>query len=236
MVIHASQPANHGLRPFASFFHALAASPVVSAPMEATVKLILIALFLSLSARAETVNLLAPNPTQATGTVDRNVDGSVNFTAGFFGVAAIYQQIPLQGRSYDLRAKFTRTNGSDGIGVVFPVGNQKIAAVFGGWGGRYDGLNQCDGYDPSDARNPTQRASAVRNGAALQLLIQVRPNRLTITANGKPYIDIDPTAHKLEPVSNITQRFQDGLGFYVVNGSVHVDTWVLETKDAEESY
>lgn len=184
------------------------------------------------AAQAEPRNLLAPNPTQFTGTVQWLADGSVGLTAGMFGAAAVYQQIPLGGRSFDLRAKFTRTSGSDGVGIVFPVGHQKIAAVFGGWKGHFDGLNQCDGFDPGDAHNVTQRASQLRNGASFQVLIQVRPNRLTISANGNPYIDIDPTAHKLEPVSNISQRFQDGLGFYVVNGSVKVNTWTLEMVDA----
>jgi len=179
---------------------------------------------------AAPVNLLALTPTQETGTVTREEAGTANLRAGMFGVAAIYHKLGYSGKSYDLKASFTRQRGSDGVGFVIPVGDKKVTVVFGGWGGRYDGLNRVNGFDPSSNQNPTRRSSKLVNGDELEILISVRPGKITVNANGKPHIELDTNAHKLSLVDDIQKRFQDGLGIYIVNGGLELSAWSIEEK------
>ena len=177
---------------------------------------------------AKPVDLLTLKPTQTMGSVERTATGETELNAGFFSVAGIYQQMPLKGKSFDISAVFTRSRGSDGIGFVIPVGQQKVAAVFGGWGGRYDGLYRVDGMDPSDSRNPTRRNSKLLNGDAISLKISVRPNKVSVYANGELHFDLDPGTHQLSVLKELDSRFQDGLGVYVINGTVSFESWSVE--------
>jgi len=190
---------------------------------------LLISLCLPLFAQAAPVDLLALKPTQTEGSVTRE-NGTTQFSAGFLAVAAIYHKISYTGKSYDMKASFARTRGSDGIGFVIPVGTQKVALILGGWDSRYDGLKLVNGLDPSDNKNPTRRASKVMNGDDVDLLVSVRPGKISVQVNGKPHFDLDTTANKLTVLKDIQEKFQDGVGLYIVNGDLDVVSWSIEEK------
>lgn len=194
---------------------------------------VFMAFCLSLPAQAAPTDLLALKPAETTGTVQKTASGSTELSAGLFGAAAIYHKQSFAGRSYDMKATFARTRGSDGVGFVIPVGTQKVALVLGGWGARYDGLNRVNGLDPSDNRNPSRRASRLVNGEDLDLEIRVRPGKITVLVNARPHIELDTRAHQLSVLDDIRKRFGDGLGLYVVNGAIDVTSWTIEEVKAE---
>ncbi len=190
----------------------------------------ILALLVSVHSYAAPVNLLERAPTEITGTVQKTDYGTLELQAGLFGAAAVYHRLNYAGKAFDMKATFARTRGSDGVGLVIPVGSQNVALVLGGWGSRYDGLNRVDGYDPSDNRNPTRRASKVKNGEDLELLIQVRPGKIVVHVNGQKHIELDTTKHKLSVLDDIKKRFSEGLGLYVVNGALDLSAWTIEGK------
>lgn len=180
------------------------------------------------AAAATTTDLLSLPPAQTTGTVQKTGTGSTELSAGLFGAAAIYHKLNFANKSFDLKATFARTRGSDGVGFVLPVGADNVALVLGGWGGRYDGLNRVNGFDPSDNRNPSRRASRLVNGNDIEVLVQVRPGTIKVTVDGKSHIELDTNANKLSVLDDIRKRFSEGLGLYVVNGAIDVTSWTIE--------
>lgn len=189
---------------------------------------LLVAFFLSASTQASPLDLLALKPTETSGTVQRTESGSTELSAGLFGAAAIYHKLNFANKAYDLKASFARTRGSDGVGFVIPVGSQHVALVLGGWGGRYDGLNRVNGFDPSDNRNPSRRASKLVNGNDVELVVRVRPGKIMVQLDGATHIELDTSQNKLSVLDDIRKRFGQGLGLYIVNGTLDVTSWTVE--------
>ena len=187
-----------------------------------------LALLLPCFSHAIPVDLMARTPTEISGTVDRSATGAASLDGGYFSMAAIYQKISLRGKSYNLTATFTRVRGGDGVGLIFPVGEQKAAAVFGGWGASFDGLNRVNGQDPSNPRNPTSRRTKIVNGEKVRIKIQVRPDRVSVFVNDQPHFDLDPRANQISVLSDIDQKFDDGLGIYIVRGTLNLESWAVE--------
>jgi hypothetical protein len=189
---------------------------------------LLVAFLFSLPAQASPLDLLALKPAETSGTVQKTESGSTELSAGLFSAAAIYHKLSFANKAYDLKASFARTRGSDGVGFVIPVGSQYVALVLGGWGGRYDGLNRVNGFDPSDNRNPSRRASKLVNGNDVELVVRVRPGKITVQLDGATHIELDTSQNKLSVLDDIKKRFGQGLGLYIVNGTLDVTSWTVE--------
>jgi hypothetical protein len=198
---------------------------------------LILSLCVSVLAQAAPIDLLSMKPEGTKGTIEQTGSSTrIVSESGFFSpVGGIFHKISFSGKSYDMKIVLNRGNGTDGIGLVIPVGQQKTTAVFGGWGSRYDGLNSVNGFDPSSNQNPTRRASKIVNGQDVEIVISVRADKVSVMANGAPHYELDTKANKVDVVSNIQKMMKelkvtDGLGIYILKGEMEVMSWTIEEK------
>lgn len=64
--------------------------------------------------------------------------------------------------SYEIRCRFTRLEGDDGIALTLPMGSQSCTAIYSGWDGRYSGLSDINGFDGS-RYEPSERGILENN-------------------------------------------------------------------------
>lgn len=95
--------------------------------------------------------------------------------------------------SYDLEVELARTQGNDGVGVIFPVGHKQIALVLSAAGGTCNGMELLDGRPADHRKNPSVRTPGVlQNGRRFKVLIGVRFKadraQVDVVLNGKKFM------------------------------------------------
>jgi|GEM_PF-2623186 len=178
-------------------------------------------------ANQQAIDLASLPGNKTLGLIEQLPDGGKKLSSqGWWGIAGIFaERLPEDSLSYDLVLRGSRLKGSDGVGIVFPVGNDKVAAVFGGWSGRIDGLKFVDGLGPDDSRNPTAKSSKLVNGSPFEIKIEVRPKNLKVYWNGTLHFELNHLAHKLTADSNANSY--EGLGLYILKGTLTLNSWTL---------
>ena len=79
---------------------------------------------------------------------------------------------------YELEAEFTREEGSDDVGLIFPLGNQFSKLHFGVIGGTVAGISHIDGKgceNNSTTRRPSPLVTQQRHKIRLTTARQARP-------------------------------------------------------------
>ena len=95
---------------------------------------------------------------------------------------------------YDLETEFTRTDGTNNVNTIIPVGWQQCDVVMSGWDGKASGLAEVDRRLPLDENNPTStQPGMLENGRRYKVSISVRlpqPDQASIdvSLDGKPYL------------------------------------------------
>jgi len=95
---------------------------------------------------------------------------------------------------YDLETEFTRTDGSNDVNTIIPVGWQQCDVVMSGWEGKASGLALVDGRQPENDDNPAStHPGTLENGHRYKVLISVRRPPLErasidVSLDGKPYL------------------------------------------------
>jgi hypothetical protein len=98
--------------------------------------------------------------------------------------------------SYELEVTAARLDGSDFFcGLTFPVGEDHLTLVLGGWGGSLCGLSSLDGNDA--AHNDTRCLRQFADGTEYTVRLAVATDRVEASLDGRPLCRIDPRRHRL---------------------------------------
>ncbi|MFY9345198.1 MAG: DUF1080 domain-containing protein [Planctomycetota bacterium] len=97
---------------------------------------------------------------------------------------------------YELEVVAAREDGADFFcGLTFPVGDDHLTLVLGGWGGTMCGLSSLDGNDA--AHNPTRTLRRFVTGRAYTVRVVVTADHVATMLNGEPLCAVDRRSHRL---------------------------------------
>lgn len=116
-----------------------------------------------------------------------------NLTIASGDFSRLMLPVRIQDASYDLEVEFTRTEGTDTVAVVLPVGKQQVAFVLSAGDGFASGLEMVSGMPVSDPKNmAARRPGTLPNNRLTKLMIEVRQEnekvKIGVSLNGKPYV------------------------------------------------
>lgn len=122
--------------------------------------------------------------------------------------------------SYALEVEATRQYGTDFfLGVTFPVRDEHVTLVLGGWGGTLCGLSCIDGDDASN--NGTRTHVEFPNGKRQTVLIEVDGSRVVALVNGDELVNVDLTGKRLEVRNEVLPSVPLGLSSFATCTVVH---------------
>jgi hypothetical protein len=143
--------------------------------------------------------------------------------------AIIPQGVPLSGitylgeppaGSYQLEVQATRVYGADFfLGITFPVRDEHLTLVLGGWGGGLCGLSCIDGADASE--NATRTYRDFPNGKRQTVLIEVTAERVRAFANGERLVDTSIVGKQLGLRAEVTPSKPLGVASFATRTVLH---------------
>lgn len=102
---------------------------------------------------------------------------------------------PLPQGDYELEVVGAREDGSDFFcGLTFPVGDDHLTLVLGGWGGSLCGLSSLDGNDA--AHNDTRTLRSFAAGRDYTAHIVVTSAAIQVTLDGEPLCRVTRGEHR----------------------------------------
>ena len=111
-------------------------------------------------------------------------------------LTGVHRPEPLPARSYELRFQAARLLGNDFFcGVTFPVGEQHLTLVLGGWGGAVCGLSSLDGLDA--AHNETRWLMHCERDRPVAVAILSTPERVEVRIDGGLRCAVDLRGRRL---------------------------------------
>lgn len=125
---------------------------------------------------------------------------------------------------YELEVRASRTGGGDFFcGVTFPVGNDHLTLVLGGWGGTVCGFSSLDGLDA--AHNATRTLHRFELGRDYTARIAVTATAITATLDGEPLCRTDRqgTALSLRPEVLLSRPL--GIASFATQAAVRSVRW-----------
>jgi hypothetical protein len=111
-------------------------------------------------------------------------------------LTGVHRKEPLPARRYELRFRAARLLGNDFFcGVTFPVGEQHLTLVLGGWGGAVCGLSSLDDLDA--ARNETRWLMHCERDRPFDVAIRSLPDRVEVRIDGELRCAVDLRGRRL---------------------------------------
>jgi hypothetical protein len=130
----------------------------------------------------------------------------------------------LPGAEYELEVTAAREQGHDFFcGVTFPVGDQHLTLVLGGWGGAVCGLSSLDGLDA--AHNETRTARSFETGRDYTVRIVVTARRVEATVDGEPLAAVDWTERACSVRPEVLLSRPLGIACYATEATVRSCRW-----------
>ena len=97
---------------------------------------------------------------------------------------------------YELELRAERVDGNDFFCcLTFPVGDEHLSLVLGGWGGSLVGISSLDGRDASD--NETMQMIALEDRHAYTVRVRVRREHLECFLDGKRVVNVSLEGREL---------------------------------------
>lgn len=125
---------------------------------------------------------------------------------------------------YELELVARREQGNDFFAALtFPVGDQCLTLVLGGWGGSLCGLSSLDGLDA--ARNPTRTSRAFANGRDVHVRLLVTANAVRAEIDGAPLLTADLRGRRLSVRPEVELSRPLGLISFASEGSIARLRW-----------
>jgi hypothetical protein len=119
--------------------------------------------------------------------------------------------------NYELKWSANRVQGSDFfVGLTFPVGEDYVSFISGGWGGGISGLSSLNGNDASE--NKTTQYDAFDNDTWYEFKLRVDPESITVWRNGESLFSIKRAQHTLSIRNEV--RVSRPLGYSVFQSDV----------------
>ena len=130
-----------------------------------------------------------------------------------------YQLDPPRG-SYRLEVQATRVYGADFfLGITFPVREEHVTLVLGGWGGGLCGLSCIDGEDASS--NSTRTHRDFPNGKRQTVVVEVTSDRIRAFTNGELLVDTSIAGKRLALRPEVTPSMPLGIASFATRTVVH---------------
>lgn len=129
----------------------------------------------------------------------------MEFGSSMTGLTAT-QNLPRD--NYEVRLEAKRIDGTDFFcGLTFPVKDNYLTLVVGGWGGAVVGLSSIDGDDASE--NDTRRSKAFKKNQWYSIRLRVSQDVVTVWIDDKELIKRSLTGHELSlrPEVNLCRPF-----------------------------
>ena len=131
---------------------------------------------------------------------------------------------PFPRTNYEFEVRATRVDGSDFFcGLTFPVGEEHLSVILGGWGGSLVGISCLDGRDASD--NDTKRLRSFEDGRAYRVRLAVTPSSVSVRIDGELVVDIDPRAHALSLRPEVAPSKPLGIACFATTARLQAMRW-----------
>jgi len=131
---------------------------------------------------------------------------------------------PLPTTDYEIEVEAARVAGSDFFcALTFPVGEQFLTLVLGGWGGSTCGLSCLDGLDASSNRTTTYHA--FEKGRAYRARVVVTPARVEAFVDDEPLCTIDLAGLALSLRTEVLLCRPLGIATYATTADLHGVRW-----------
>jgi len=115
--------------------------------------------------------------------------------------------------NYELKLEARRTDGLDFFcGLTFPVGEDHVSFVLGGWGGGVVGISSIDGYDASE--NPTTMYKPFKTNQWYQVRVRVSDDRIECWIDDKQVVDQLRQGHKFDIRFEMDQSLPMGIAAF----------------------
>ena len=115
------------------------------------------------------------------------VDGAMHFDMGSTMTGVTLAGPPPSG-NYEVEVVAARIEGTDFFcGLTFPVGDQHLTLVLGGWGGSVCGLSSLDDDDAS--RNATRTLKGFQTDRDYTALVRVTDDAVKVLLDGEPFLE-----------------------------------------------
>ena len=126
--------------------------------------------------------------------------------------------------SYDLEVVAARLQGGDFFcGLTFPVGQDHLTLVLGGWGGSLCGFSSLDGNDA--AHNDSRCMRGFTDGQDYTVRVTVTPAQVAATLDGQPLCAIDPRQHALTLRPEVRLSRPLGLASFATEAAIRRARW-----------
>ena len=127
-------------------------------------------------------------------------------------------------QNYELALEAQRVDGNDFFcGLTFPVGDDPLSLIVGGWGGGVVGLSSIDGQDA--ARNDTTLYRAFDTGRWYAVRVRVTPERVVCCLDEEGVIDQPLEGRKLSIRPEVTASLPLGVATYATTARVRNLRW-----------
>lgn len=126
--------------------------------------------------------------------------------------------------SYELEVVAARVQGGDFFcGLTFPVGQDHLSLVLGGWGGSLCGFSSLDGNDA--AHNDSRCMRGFTDGQDYTVRVTVTPEQVAATLDGQPLCAIDPRKHALSLRPEVRLSRPLGLASFATEAAIRRARW-----------
>lgn len=142
---------------------------------------------------------------------------TMGFGSNMTGITTTRKDLPKIDYEVDMLA--CRVDGSDFFcGTTFPVGENYLSLILGGWGGGVCGLSSLDTYDASE--NETTHFQLFNNGEWYRVRFRVTKNRVITWLDGQRIIDQNLKGHKLSIRLEVELSRPFGLASWQSTGAI----------------
>jgi hypothetical protein len=126
---------------------------------------------------------------------------------------------PLPKRDYEVTLQGMRTAGHDfWCGLTFPVGDDPLSLILGGWGGSVTGLSSLDGSDAS--QNESTGSFDFDQWRWYRVRLRVSGTRIQAWIDGKSIVDVDVKDRRLSIRLEVEASKPFGIATWCTSGAV----------------
>jgi hypothetical protein len=151
------------------------------------------------------------------------VDGALCLEMGSPLTGVTWQGEPPAG-DYELEVTARRVDGTDFFcGLTFPVGEQFLTLVLGGWGGAVCGLSSIDGQDAWN--NATCTSRRFETGVDYTVRLTVTPARVVATLDGAPLVAADIAGCEISLRPEVWRSRPLGICAFATRAAIRVLRW-----------
>ncbi len=150
-------------------------------------------------------------------------DGAIWLEAGNPLTGVTWQGEPPHG-DYELEVVAAPVSGSDFfLGLTFPVGQEHLTLVLGGWGGAVCGLSCIDGLDA--ARNATRTLRSFAPRVDCTVRVRVDAAAVAVWLDGAPFAAVPRPGRTFSLRSEVLLSAPFGLCSYATSSRVRAVRW-----------